>query len=187
MIHYIKGHWHESLTGGLVISNNVGYKIKTVGPHQTGDSVEFFVTPLVKVNGEVSLYGFTLEEEQILFNELIKIQGIGGSLAINIISGIGYESLVNAVKTKDREPFKKVKGMGAKTIDRIFANLNLDSLAIETSYNDVEGQSIKALISLGFKGREASELIKSLDSLNLTSVEEYVVQALQKKGKSFNV
>jgi Holliday junction DNA helicase RuvA len=187
MIHYIKGHWRQLLTGGLVIVNDIGYRVKTSDSFESGDLVELFITPLTSASGETSLYGFSAEKEQMLFNELIKIQGIGGSLALNIISGFGYEPLVDAVMRKDVESFKKVKGMGTKTASRILSSLDLSVLDVTDSYNDIENQSIKALISLGFKGREASALIKSLESENLTSVEEYVAKALQLKGRSYNV
>jgi Holliday junction DNA helicase RuvA len=186
MINYLKGQYKEVAGCSFVLVNNVGYKIKTTGTHVDGEEVEFIVNTLTSSSGELTLYGFSSEDEFLMFNELIKIQGVGGVMALNILNAISPNDLIVAVNTKNKDIFKGVKGLGSKIIDRILASLEVPQG--EGVYgSDVENQAIKALTTLGFTAREASNLIKSLSSSSLETVEDYVAKALQVKGKDYNV
>lgn len=83
----------------------------------TGLGVEFYASPLLLANicmnekAEVfihhhineagqTLFGFVSMEEKKLFRELLKVNGIGGKTALNLL-GLGGENLLRAIQLED--------------------------------------------------------------------------------------
>ncbi len=67
----------------------------------------------------IALFGFATELEQLLFERLIGVSGIGPKVALAVLSGIEPEELVRAVRTKDTARLTAIPGVGKKTAERI--------------------------------------------------------------------
>lgn len=183
MISFLKGKYCEKSGRGFVIVNDVGYRIKTSQKYSNDTSVELLVTCITMSTGETILYGFSEEKEQIIFEELIKVQGVGGNVALNILSNLGVEALAKSVNSKDRTALSTIKGVGPKVVDRILSSLTIPNTVHLNESNDLIDEALEALLALGFKNKEARDLLDSLSSSNFTTAAEYVAKALQNKGK----
>jgi Holliday junction DNA helicase RuvA len=71
----------------------------------------------------LQLYGFLTSLEQVLFERLIGISGIGPKLAIAVLSGIDSGELVASVQSGDVARLTSIPGIGRKTAERIILEL----------------------------------------------------------------
>src|ERR1700684_2990807 len=78
---------------------------------------------------QLSLYGFLTAREKQCFELLISASGVGPSLALKILSGMGIEDLVPAIRKSDIAQLVLIPGVGKKTAERIVVELR-DKLAI---------------------------------------------------------
>jgi Holliday junction DNA helicase RuvA len=76
----------------------------------------------------LQLFGFLTPLEQLLFERLINISGIGPKLAIAVLSGIDTGELVISVQRADVARLTRIPGIGKKTAERIVLELK-DRLA----------------------------------------------------------
>src|SRR5215472_5197125 len=79
---------------------------------------------------QLALYGFATAREKHCFELLISASGVGPSLALKILSGMGIEDLVPAIRKGDVARLVLIPGVGKKTAERIVVELR-DKLAAE--------------------------------------------------------
>lgn len=72
--------------------------------------------------GGQALFGFQTLEEKKLFTELIKISGVGGKVALQILS-LWENRLIEAVQTDDKKTIESIKGIGKKMAEKIVLEL----------------------------------------------------------------
>jgi Holliday junction DNA helicase RuvA len=178
----------------LVIDvGGVGYEVEATGSvfdqlPQTGQSVVMLTHLQVKEDGH-TLYGFSSESERVLFRQLLKISGIGAKLALTILSGASGDELAHYVSVGDTASLIRIPGIGKKTAERIIMELRdkLDGLALSTGPIGSSptarpvgpvSEATHALISLGYKPQEASQMVKSVATAEM-SAEEIIRLALQ--------
>lgn len=120
------------------------------------------------------LFGFAREEEKRLFLDLLSISGVGPSLALMLLSSMQVEELKMAIAHSEVKKIQSVKGIGAKTAQRLVLELQdkvKKELLITSStspiagmsgggYNTVRSEALSALTTLGVS-RSAAE--KSID------------------------
>lgn len=80
------------------------------------------------------LFGFLTLEEKNLFKNLIKVNGIGGKTALNML-GLGEEALLTAIQTEDDKLLSSVPGIGKKTAQKIIVDLK-GSIDFSTKTSD---------------------------------------------------
>jgi holliday junction DNA helicase RuvA len=109
------------------------------------------------------LYGFASAEERVLFEALIGVSGIGPAVATAVLSGIGVREFVAALESKDESRLRRIKGIGAKTAQRILLELGgslpalVDRVRLGPSDEAApKNDAVLALESLGF-GRAVAE------------------------------
>jgi len=143
------------------------------------------------------LYGFSTQQERLFFRALIKINGVGPKLALTILSGISSSDFVHAVRNDDVTRLVKLPGIGKKTAERLIVEMrdrisqwfsdgnsslptNSQRGSSSTSQNQNKSiqEAIGALESLGYKPANASKMVASLKSENLSS-EELIKLALK--------
>lgn len=140
------------------------------------------------------LFGFQTETEKEIFLLLISISGIGPKLALNILSGIGLDELLHAIRTADSEKLSSIPGVGKKTAQRITLELkekvsNLPSEVETTPKKEItiENEGIfddatSALINLGYPNKSAKKAVESVlhnnSELNLEAVLRKALQDL---------
>jgi Holliday junction DNA helicase RuvA len=135
---------------------------------ETGTSVVLMVYTHVR-EGILALYGFLTETEKELFMMLIEVSGIGPRTAIAMLSGLGPEELVDAVRARDARRLGGVPGIGRKTADRVVLELadRLDDIGavLGVPADDAAGGAaavvrrdlISALVNLGYNSRLAAD------------------------------
>jgi len=134
------------------------------------------------------LFGFCTEQERQLFRQLIKINGVGPKLALAILS-VDVPTFLQAVAQKDIAQLTRLPGIGKKTAERLVVELKdkLENWEKETGVHvpisasfagDFVQEAIDALVSLGYKLRDATQMIKKIGD-ECGSSEELIRKALQ--------
>ena len=134
------------------------------------------------------LFGFSDTGERELFRNLISVNGVGASTAIMMLSSLNQEELVSAVTTENVPVLTSVKGIGAKTAQRIiidlkdkFGKISETSQISLSSDNTIRNESLSALVMLGFVKRDAEKIVsKILQEQPGTTVESVIKQALKR-------
>jgi holliday junction DNA helicase RuvA len=144
------------------------------------DNVRLYTTQIVKEESN-NLYGFLDQNEKILFDTVIKINGVGPKAAMAICSTFTPSSFANIVTTSDVAMLKRVPGIGPKGASRILVELsdfvvkNTDDTKNNFGQNAIA--AVMALESLGFK---KDQINKVLSSCTQTDTSRIVKEALKK-------
>lgn len=108
------------------------------------------------------LFGFENKTQLEVFKLLITVSGVGPKSAYGIVSFASADELVNAIKENDVDFFTKVPGLGKKTAMKIILELAQkmqDGFLIGKMYMSEDDKVvIDALVSLGFKAKEAKQI-----------------------------
>ena len=181
MIEYIKGRLTEltPATATVETTDGIGYLLNislntfsALESKDGGEGVVLFVHEAIREDAWV-LYGFINREERSLFRSLIGVSGVGASTARVILSSHTVVELETIIAGGDTKALKQVKGVGAKTAERIIVDLRdkikpTDSTlltvgtAVAPANREVYDEALVALVTLGF-ARVASQ--KALDKL----------------------
>lgn len=179
MLAYIKGILQarndESVvveTGGLGFNLTVPLTVVEKLP-DTGSEVRLYTYTHVREDGW-TLYGFLNEDELKMFEQLLKVSGVGPKAALSLVSYISPSQFGLAVLTDDVDAFVKVPGIGKKTALRIILELKdkfkkeqgkeIRSLTLDTGErpeNKVQ-DAVSALMMLGYSGQEANAAVSSV-------------------------
>lgn len=130
------------------------------------------------------LFGFIKESEKTMFRELIKVNGIGAKLALNILSTMSTQEFITAVNNSDITSLTKIPKVGKKMAERILIEIPdkfKDFIVeddIEVKNKNIKEDAINALISLGYNTKQAKEMVDSVFDNKLTS-EELIKEALK--------
>lgn len=132
------------------------------------------------------LYGFADEQERATFRLLLGISGVGAATARIILSSLTPGELERAVATEDSRTLERVKGIGAKTAQRIILELKGKLLAGKNDvslpravHNTTEEDALFALVNLGINRAVAESAIRKITNTSSLSVEELIKQALR--------
>ena len=93
----------------------------------TGNEVTLLTHLIVREDAH-QLYGFSTEQEQHVFRQLLRISGVGARTALAVLSGLSVSELYRAVSTQDGARLTKIPGIGKKTAERLLLELR-DKLA----------------------------------------------------------
>ena len=133
------------------------------------------------------LFGFSEEEERLMFKELINVSGVGASTALMILSSMKPSEVVTAVDQSDVNTFKSVKGIGLKSAQRIIVDLKgkLDKIETQNDFlspqgNTYKNEALSALEVLGFAKKQSERIVvKILSDSPDASVEFLIKEALK--------
>ncbi|MEG1765105.1 MAG: Holliday junction branch migration protein RuvA [Muribaculaceae bacterium] len=191
MLEYIQGNIAELTPTFVVLDNNgMGYMINitlnTYTQLQSKDSAKIYLYEAIREDAFI-LYGFTAKRERELFVLLISVSGVGASIARMILSSLPVAELEQTIATGNVNLLKSVKGIGAKTAQRIIVDLKDkikvgdNSLIVQASVtNDVYDEALAALVMLGFPKQLSDKALKKLfaDSPSI-NVEDAIKKALK--------
>ena len=120
-----------------------------------------------------TLSGFLTEHERELFRLLIGVSGVGASIARMILSSIAPAELEQVITSGATARLKSVKGIGAKTAERIIVDLRDkikptgDTLILQaTPQSEVFEEALAAMVMLGFPKPQAQKVMKKLFEAN---------------------
>ena len=159
---------------------------------ECGENIILHTHLVVREDAQL-LYGFFSLTERLMFRNLIKISGVGPKLALTILSGMSAEDFTRCILEEDSKTLTKLPGVGKKTAERLVIELKDrlqkdDSIklpgATDTGRAPLERQAnpvndaVSALISLGYKAQQASQMVGDLD-VEDKSTEDIIRAALQ--------
>jgi len=191
MIHHLKGRLVEKHPTHVVIEcNGVGYFVN-ISLHTFAlipDEETLYIYTHFHVREDAqSLYGFMEAAERDIFRLLISVSGIGTSTARTMLSSMSPTQIRDAIAGADVHAIQAVKGIGAKTAQRVIIDLKDKILKIydmaevsEKSDNTNKEEALSALEVLGFASKQAEKAIdKALSGDPSLSVEAIIKQALK--------
>ncbi len=160
-----------SADGAIVDVQGVGYLVQAssrtldaLGP--IGGDVTILTELQVREDGW-TLFGFGSAGEREAFRQLTSVQGVGGRVALAILSVLGPEELATAVSRGDKAMVSRANGVGPKLAQRIVNELagKLGSPALAgaigapVARGGPAADALSALANLGFKPAEASAAV----------------------------
>lgn len=158
---------------------------------QPGARVKLFTYTSVKEDS-ITLYGFSDKNEQNMFELLLTVTGVGPKVALNILSVLTVESIVEAISRDDIASLNRVPGVGNKMAQRMALELKekIATLAwverarkhARPGEHDVLVDVVEGLIGLGYdrqSARKAADEAMSATS-NKNNESEVLKLALRK-------
>jgi Holliday junction DNA helicase RuvA len=143
-------------------------------------TISLHTTLIVKEDAH-TLYGFVSENEKMMFDRVIKINGVGPSTALAICSTFTPESFSKAVIAQDVAAIKMVPGIGPKSAKRILVELGDFTLSHEEDADSASmSEAVMALESLGFK---SESIKKALRGVHGEDTQTLIKEALKKLSK----
>lgn len=183
MIAQIKGLLLEVSTESAVVDvNGVGYEVfcslNTLAEFQTtmmggaGATAEAHrkvtVFTYTHVREDIlQLFGFSSHQEKQLFTTLLKVNGIGPKMAINILSGATADQIFNMIESEDVKALSKLPKVGKKTAEQMILTLKgklvlNPSTEIKTTLAGSHKEIASALVNLGFRSQDVDKVISQL-------------------------
>jgi len=174
MYAYISGTLIEKNPAFVVVDvNGIGYHIhislNTFSAIGDQTRVKLYTHLSIREDAQL-LYGFFDEEERTLFNQLLSVSGVGASTARIILSSLSTKEATEAIATGNAVLLQRVKGIGAKTAQRIVVDLR-DKVGKATAagaeksgfiYNTNKEEALSALLILGFNKAAADKVLNKL-------------------------
>ncbi len=149
--------------------------------------VKIFTHTSIREDAHV-LFGFFFEAERVMFRSLISVSGIGPSSAIAALSTMKPSELQDAILRGDVAALQKVKGIGAKSAQRIIVDLKDKISGPDANFdifggqnNTIRSEALRALRNLGFDQRKAQKVIDDVMSKHDESIkiEDLIKESLR--------
>lgn len=148
------------------------------------ESVRLHTTQILKEDSN-NLYGFLDINEKILFDTVIKINGVGPKAAMAICSTFTPSSFAQIVETSDIAMLKRVPGIGPKGASRILVELSGFVLVNsdenhENNFGENATAAVMALESLGFKKDQINKVLKTCTQTDTSGIVKEALKKLQR-------
>lgn len=201
MINFIEGKLKEVLDNKIVVeTSGVGYDIFFPASNfknlpAIDEDIKVYTYMHVKED-EMSLYGFLTREDKEMYLKLLTVSGVGPKGALNIISTLGFSTLIKAISNDDSKMIASVQGIGSKTASKICIELGdkvrkmkfdekLDIIKVNNEASKqisvIKDEVVEALIALGYKESKAREMIENIEVEENVSVSDLLKLALKYK------
>ena len=207
MMTYFKGHIKHLSSSGLVLeSGGVGYLFvcpdfvyDAARECSREDCFEVWCVAQAREDGTI-FYGLRNFEERAFFLLLLNISGVGGRLALNLLSVLGKDGVIEASLQGDPLLFQKVGGVGKKMAERLvlelknkrkqLLELSRDSISKKSVLTNVtsfkvQSEALQALKALGYKEAEVQLIMKKevqkMATLDLSVLLQNVLKQLGAK------
>ena len=139
----------------------------------------------------IQLFGFLTTDEKTAFTLLTKISGVGGKLALSVLSALKVADLRKAVLANDVDTLASVPGIGKKSAGRIALELK-DSIAglgdgtpeaadAPASIDAPREDALSALVNLGYRHRDVKNALDQVNRMSppFTSLDELIREGLK--------
>ena len=199
MIAFLKGTLLFKSPGGAVIDvGGVGYQVfiplsSFYELPDPGGVITLHIHTHVREDA-LQLFGFLTAKEKELFLALISVSGVGPKLALGIVSGLPFDTLVDAITRGDEKKVATIPGIGGKTAARLVLELRekVAALGFEMSAgpcavgatNRQKEEAMSALVNLGYKKNQAEDAVKRVcagnDGITLETLIREALKVLSK-------
>ncbi len=192
MITQLRGRLVEKSPTSVVIDcQGVGYLVNislfTFGQLSDDENIQLFTHLQVREDAH-TLYGFSTDLERQVFRLLIGISGIGANTARTMLSSLSPIEIGQAIQAEQVDIIQSVKGIGAKTAQRVVIELRdkiqgiVADAGIPTSINNTnKEEALSALVVLGYQTKACVKVLDELIGVDSDmSVERLIRNALNK-------
>jgi len=187
MINYLKGRLVEKKPTYTVIEcNGIGYyanvSLHTYSTLKEEENCKLFTHLVIREDAH-TLYGFSTENERFIFKMLISVSGVGPNTARMILSSMTPSEVQQTIANEQVNALKAVKGIGAKTAERVIVDLKdkilstLDDPQEMIIGNTSKEETLKALEVLGFSRKSSEKVIDKILRENPDLVVEEIIKA----------
>ncbi len=192
MITHIKGKLIEkNPTYAIIECNGVGYflniSLNTFSAISDAENLLLYTHLNVREDAH-TLYGFINKLEREIFKLLISVSGVGPSTARVMLSSMTTEQIQHAIASNDTAAIQSVKGIGAKTAQRVIIDLkdkilktySISEDSLDYNHNTIKNEALSALEVLGYTKRQVEKLTQKIiqETPNIT-LEEIIKKALK--------
>ncbi|MDG1039024.1 MAG: Holliday junction branch migration protein RuvA [Polaribacter sp.] len=170
MITQIKGKLVEKNPTEIVVDcNGVGYllhiSLNTFSSLTDNENVILYTHLSIREDAH-TLFGFFTKTEREVFKLLISVSGVGPSIARTMLSSMTAEEIQQAIASENIPLIQSVKGIGAKTAQRVIVDLkdkilktfNIDKVSTITN-NTNKDEALSALEVLGFNKKQSDKVV----------------------------
>ncbi len=191
MITQLRGRLVEVHPSYAVVDcNGVGYwvniSLNTYSGLVIDELITLYTQQIIRDDAHL-LYGFNTKEERSIFLKLISVNGVGPASAMMMLSTLSPKEIQVAIHTEDAKLLQTVKGIGAKTAQRIIIDLkdkleeiNLEDVNSLPAKNKTRIEALSALEVLGIPRKMAEKTIDQVLSKNAdVTVETLVKETLK--------
>lgn len=186
MIGYLKGKViHRGENFVTICCGDIGYKVFVDRALTGQNELELFVYHNIREDAS-ELFGFERSGDLEVFELLLGVSGVGPRVALAIVSGLGRDKIISAIKRGETTLFKSISGVGNKVAAKIIVDLKSK---VTSGANEfilpVDDEVADALVGLGYK---KSEILPHLQKMpeNLVTTQDKVKYVLRNAGKSKN-
>jgi|LSQX01.3.fsa_nt_gb Holliday junction DNA helicase RuvA len=203
MFSYIKGRLAEVGTETVVIENGgLGWLINVpttvINRLPAGESeVKMYVCMIVR-DETPKFYGFLEKDEQMLFEMLLSVTGIGPKAALSILSTLAPAEFFLAIINENLKVLTRAPGIGQKSARRLIVELKekvselskaafplAGTEASGTRTGDPASEAMAALLALGYTGTEAQQALQKVskrgENLNAEEIIRRALSALAER------
>jgi Holliday junction DNA helicase RuvA len=201
MIHHLVGKFVEKTPTYVVLEcGGVGYlvhiSLTTFSQISNLETGRLLIHPVYREDAQL-LFGFYDKTERDLFVLLTGVSGVGAATARMILSGMAPGEVVAVIQSGDDAALKAIKGIGAKTAQRIIVDLQ-DKLggddwtgapgsggsgtgnSTATAHNTEARDALAALCSLGFDRKRVNAVLDKALKAGIQGVEPLIKEALKR-------
>ena len=196
MIGSLRGRLASKQAPQIVIEcSGIGYEVETpmstfLELPQLGSDIFLYSHLLVRDDAHI-LYGFSTEDERLMFRTLLKVNRVGAKLALGILSAMSTNDFRRCIELEDTTSMSKIPGVGKKTAERLIIEMR-DRIDVAapgggkaapfTGEASARSEAVDALVALGYKPKEVNNLIAKLDTED-KSAEDIIRMALKQAAK----
>ncbi|OIP99403.1 MAG: Holliday junction DNA helicase RuvA [Zetaproteobacteria bacterium CG2_30_46_52] len=174
MISWLSGLVRELDPSGIIVLdvNGVGYEVfvsmQTLCTMKVGDKASLQIHSYIRED-QFTLFGFVDAKERVLFRNLNKVSGIGAKTALNLMSGMNANDLLQAIENSDDVAIARTPGIGIKTAQRLILELRgklveqVELVSYGSAPKGLASDVKSALMNLGYKAPQIDKALKSVD------------------------
>lgn len=201
MFEYIKGKISVIGADYVVVENRgIGYKIMMATPSidtltQAEEATVY--THLIVRDDDLSLCGFSTEDERRIFQMLLSVSGIGVKVALSALSTLGPYDLMAVIGSGDDKSLTRIPGVGKKTAQRVILELkdkiktvnkiNPQGAVLGTNVNLKDSplrSAIDALMALGYTQEESRRALSDAPKEDMSTEDliKFALKTIVKEG-----
>lgn len=191
MITHLKGRLVEKNPTDVVIDcNGIGYlvhiSLHTYSQIPDEENISLYTYLQVKEDAH-NLFGFSTKVERELFKLLLSVSGVGASTSRTMLSSLSPDQIKDAIANGDVPVIQSVKGIGAKTAQRVILDLKdkviklygMEEVSAQMG-NTHKDEALSALEVLGFNKKQAEKVVQKIITQDPeASVELIIKEALK--------
>ena len=186
MIAFLEGRIESTDSeGAVLLCGGIGFRLLcsalTRARLQQGEEARLLVV-LQARDGDFRLYGFFDADERDAFRLLIGVQGVGGKLALAVLSRFDRTALARAIAEGDKASLQAVSGLGARTAQRLVSELEGKVDILPAAFDSRLPRDAHPSAPPSFEQRLWHDLVEALESLGFDRAETTrTLQALRRE------